>query len=247
MRVIRSITGQFPAVDNRSISDIDREISDELDFHLQMRAEENLRCGMSPEAAQRNAEIRFGNYDRIRSSCRRVLLGERIMWHRIQTVLIALLVLTVIGMGISMYQLQRANNSALGELAAAVRELSKPSTTRRPPANWLADRPHVVETSPARDAKNVDPDTAEIRVTFDKPMTDESWSWVRSSSNDFPESTGEVHYLDDMKTCVMPVQLEPGTKYTVWFNNSTYQNFKDADGRPAVPYLLNFTTRESTR
>ena len=247
MPKLESLVARLPSADDRTVADIDQEISDELQFHLQMRAEEGLRSGMSPDEARREAATRFGNYDQIRNSCRRVLLGERIMWQRIQTVLIALLVVAVVGMGLSMYQLQRANNTALTELAVAVHEMAKPSASPRRPANWLADRPHVVETSPAHNAKDVDPDTAEIRVTFDKPMTDESWSWVRSSSNDFPESTGEVHYLDDLKTCVMPVQLEPGKKYTVWFNNSTYQNFKDADGRPAVPYLLNFTTRESTR
>jgi RNA polymerase sigma-70 factor (ECF subfamily) len=247
MSKFESLAARLPSTDERSIADIDREISEELEFHLQMRAEENRRCGVSPEIARRNAEIRFGNYGQIRNSCRRVLLGERIMWQRIQTALIAMLIVTVVGIGMSMYQLQRANNSALAELAAAVHELSKPSAARRPQESWLADSPHVITTSPAHSAKDVDPDAAEIRVTFDRPMTDKSWSWVRSSSNDFPETTGEVHYLDDLKTCVMPVRLEPGKTYCVWFNNSTYQNFKDADGRPAVPYLLNFTTSESKR
>jgi hypothetical protein len=157
------------------------------------------------------------------------------------------LLLAVVGMGLSMYQFQCANNVALTELAAAVHELAKLPTSPQRPANWLAERPHVVETSPAYDANDVDPAITEIRVTFDKPMTDKSWSWVRSSSNEFPESAGEVHYLDGMKTCVMPVKLEAGKKYTVWFNTANYQNFKDADGRPAEPNLLTFTTRSETR
>jgi hypothetical protein len=45
----------------------------------------------------------------------------------------------------------------------------------------------------------------------------------------------------------MPVTLEPGTKYVVWFNTASYQNFKDTDGRPAEPYLLTFTTRPEMR
>jgi Big-like domain-containing protein len=244
MSKLESLAARLPSVDERSVADIDQEISDELDFHLQMRTEEGLRSGVSPEEARHKAAIRFGNYDQIRNSCRRVLLGERIMWQRIQTILIALLVIAVVGMGMSMYHVQRANNSALTELAAAVHEMAKPPAALRRPAAWLTDRPHVVETSPTHDAIDVDPDTAEIRVTFDKPMTDKSWSWCRSSSNDYPETTGEVHYLDDMKTCVMPVKLESGKKYTVWFNTANYQNFKDADGRPAEPDLLTFTTRQ---
>jgi hypothetical protein len=244
MSKLESLAARLPSANDRSVADIEQEISDELQFHLQMRAEEGLQTGMSPEEAHCAAAIRFGNYDQIRDSCRRVLLGERIIWQRIQTVLIAFLVVAVIGMGLSMYQLQRANNAALTQLATAVHEMAKVPASSQRSANWLADRPHVVETAPQHNAKDVDPATAEIRVTFDKPMTDQSWSWVRSSSNDFPESTGEVHYLDNMKTCVMPVKLEAGKKYTVWFNTANYQNFKDADGRPAEPHLLTFTTRE---
>ncbi len=85
---------------------------------------------------------------------------------------------------------------------------------------------------------------AEIRVTFNKPMADQSWSWVQLSNDSFPESTGEIHYMEDEKTCVMPVKLEPGKKYIIWLNSANYHNFKDSDGRPAEPYLLTFTTRK---
>jgi len=67
--------------------------------------------------------------------------------------------------------------------------------------------------------------------------------FLRSSPESYPEAAGEVHYLEGLKTCVMPVKLEPGTKYVVWFNTTDYQNFKDREGRPAVPQLLTFTTR----
>jgi Big-like domain-containing protein len=244
MSFIQRASTLLPPVDTRSIAVIEQEIVDELEFHLSMRTEDNLRTGASPDEAQRDALTRFGNFHRISKSCRRVLLGERIMLQRTQTILIALLVVAVIGMGASVYQLQRANNTALADLSAAVHQLAMPSTAQAHPANWLADRPRVAETSPAHDAKDIDPSTAEIRVTFDKAMADGCWSWVRSSPEAFPESTGEIHYLDDQKTCVMPVKLEPGKKYVVWFNTKNFQNFKDTDGRPAEPYQLTFTTRK---
>ena len=100
---------------------------------------------------------------------------------------------------------------------------------------------------PPNGATDVDPATNEIRVTFDKEMADECWSWVRSSPEAFPESTGDVHYLEDMKTCVMPVKLEPGTKYVVWFNTANYQNFKDREGRPAVPQSADLHDTQITR
>jgi predicted permease len=42
-------------------SRVDREIDDELRAHIEMRTEDNIRAGMSPEAARRDALVRFGN------------------------------------------------------------------------------------------------------------------------------------------------------------------------------------------
>jgi len=54
---------------------------------------------------------------------------------------------------------------------------------------------------------------------------------------------GKPKYEDDRRTCVLPVKLEPGKTYAIWVNSPKFRNFKDADGRPAVPYLLIFKTR----
>src|SRR5215475_6962740 len=45
---------------------IHKEIGDELQFHIDMRVEENIRRGMSPDEARRDAEQRFGNQTRIK-------------------------------------------------------------------------------------------------------------------------------------------------------------------------------------
>ena len=45
---------------------VHREIDEEMRFHLDMRAEENVRRGMSPEDARREAEKRFGRFTRIK-------------------------------------------------------------------------------------------------------------------------------------------------------------------------------------
>jgi predicted permease len=42
-------------------SRVDREIDAELKAHIEMRTEDNIRAGMSPEEAQRDALLRFGN------------------------------------------------------------------------------------------------------------------------------------------------------------------------------------------
>src|SRR5215475_10082942 len=45
---------------------IHQEITDELQFHIDMRVEENIRRGMSPDEARRDAERSFGNLTRIK-------------------------------------------------------------------------------------------------------------------------------------------------------------------------------------
>jgi RNA polymerase sigma-70 factor (ECF subfamily) len=48
--------------------------------------------------------------------------------------------------------------------------------------------------------------------------------------------------LDDKRTCVVQIALEPEKTYAVWLNSERNQNFKDSDNKPAVPYLLVFKT-----
>jgi hypothetical protein len=246
---VKTIAARSGASDSRSLREIDDEIQAELNFHLDCRTDEFVRAGMTPDAARRAAAERFGDLERIRKACRHSLAGERIMLQRLQTGLIVLLLLAVLGLGYQSFSSQRAHEAALANITQQLSRLTSKNsaaghaTVAIPPA-WESERPRVVETFPAGGATDVDPASNEIRVTFDKPMADGSWSWVRSSPEEFPESTGDVHYVEGLTTCVMPVKLEPDTKYVVWFNSANFQNFKDEDGRPAVPHLLTFTTRK---
>lgn len=104
--------------------------------------------------------------------------------------------------------------------------------------------PVVVKTVPEAGTNGVDPKLKEIKVTFSKEMTDGSWSWANFSPGNAPKVVGKPHYADDKRTCVLPVSLEPGRCYAIWVNTPRFQNFKDSEGRPAVPYLLYFETRE---
>jgi len=104
-------------------------------------------------------------------------------------------------------------------------------------------RPSVVKTIPQCGDTQVDPQTREISVTFSKEMMDGSWSWSTADEGEFPEIVGRPKYLADKKTCVVEVKLKPQTTYAVWFNSNKFGNFKDKDGRPAVPYLLVFETK----
>jgi len=103
--------------------------------------------------------------------------------------------------------------------------------------------PVVVKTVPESGANGVDPATTSIRVKFSKPMQDGSWSWSTAGKDTNPETTGKPKYEKDKRTCVLPVKLQPGKTYAFWLNSQKFRNFKDADGQPAVPYLLIFKTK----
>jgi hypothetical protein len=104
--------------------------------------------------------------------------------------------------------------------------------------------PSVVKTVPESGDKTVDAAaTTQIKVTFSKEMMDGSWSWAQKSKETFPQILGKPKYLDDKKTCVIDVKLEPKKTYVIWINTQKFGDFKDADGNPAVPYLLVFQTK----
>jgi RNA polymerase sigma-70 factor (ECF subfamily) len=104
--------------------------------------------------------------------------------------------------------------------------------------------PSVVKTVPQSGDTSVDATvTKQITVTFSKEMMDGSWSWATMSKETAPEIVGKPRYLDDKRTCVAEVKLEPKKTYVLWLNSKKFGNFKDAEGNAAVPYLLVFQTK----
>jgi serine/threonine protein kinase/cytochrome c-type biogenesis protein CcmH/NrfG len=105
--------------------------------------------------------------------------------------------------------------------------------------------PVVVETWPVSGARDVEPGVVEIRVRFSKAMADGGWSWSTAWQDSTPESVGNPNYEPDHRTCVLKVKLEPGRTYAWWLNSDQFKNFTDPAGRPAVPYLLIFQTKQN--
>jgi hypothetical protein len=103
--------------------------------------------------------------------------------------------------------------------------------------------PVVVKTVPEAGGKDVAAGVVEIRVTFSKEMADGSWSWATAWKDSTPEGVGKPHYDADQKTCVFKVKLEPGKTYGYWINSQSFKNFKDKQGRSAIPYLFVFQTK----
>lgn len=114
-------------------------------------------------------------------------------------------------------------------------------TTATPTVDTVA--PVVVKSVPEAGAKGVVAGVVEIKVTFSKEMADGSWSWSDAWKNSSPEIIGKPHYEADGKTCVLKVKLEPGKTYGYWINSQSFKNFKDRQGRSAVPYMLVFQTK----
>ncbi len=105
--------------------------------------------------------------------------------------------------------------------------------------------PSVVKTVPQAGDTDVDPALKEMTVTFSKNMkTNRMWAVCQISKETFPENAGQIHYQSDQRTCVVPVKLEPGKNYVVWFNRGQFNSFRDTENNPSVPYLLVFSTRK---
>ncbi len=105
--------------------------------------------------------------------------------------------------------------------------------------------PSVVKTVPPAGDTAVDPGLKEISVTFSKDMmTERMWAICQISKETYPESAGEIHYMADKRTCVMPVKLQPAKSYALWFNRGQFNSFRDTENNPAVPYQLVFETKK---
>jgi predicted permease len=123
MNLLRRITALFRR------SSIDREIDEELQAHLAMRAEDNVAAGMSPAAAARDARLRFGNptTTRERTEHADIALGIDSIWRDIRYAvrgyvnapMFAIVAITTLALGIGA-------NTAIFQLLNEVRLRSLP-------------------------------------------------------------------------------------------------------------------------
>ncbi|GEM_PF-2213116 len=103
--------------------------------------------------------------------------------------------------------------------------------------------PRVVSTSPANGAKEVDPATAEVTVTFDRDMGP-GFTW-NGNAPEYPFLPEGKAFWRDQRTCVLPVKLEPGRNYCVGLNtfSANQQSFRSVEGVRAIPTAIHFATR----
>ena len=237
MSLIESLASYWRLPDSRPTREIQAEIREELEFHLAMAEEANLEAGLGASEARQDALHRFGDLATIETTCRRIQLGERRILQRVQAALVVFIAIGLLSFGVQTYRYQIHRDAQITELRQSVQQLQDSLTMivgRAPPV--------VIDTYPVAGAVDVDPAASEIRVTFSKPMMDQSWSWCQTE-HPFPKSVGPIRYLPDQRTCVMPVKLEPSTQYVLSLNSPHHGNFKDEYGRAAEPYVLSFTTK----
>jgi len=101
--------------------------------------------------------------------------------------------------------------------------------------------PKVIETIPANNDRNVDPNLREMRFVFDQDMSHGGFSIVGGGPA-FPKVLGRPRWKDS-RTLTMRVQLVPDHEYKLSVNNASYQNCRNTRGEPATPYPVWFKTR----
>lgn len=96
--------------DSRPTPEIDAEIAEELQLHLDLLAEERERHGATPDDAKRQAAERFGDFDRYLRLCRVEKQGDIPMLKRVQAVSTVLLLVGVVWLAFHEF-VSRVNNA----------------------------------------------------------------------------------------------------------------------------------------
>lgn len=102
--------------------------------------------------------------------------------------------------------------------------------------------PRVVAVSPAQGAL-IAPGPFTLTVTYDRPMRDKSWSFVKVSDDSYPDCPGRPVQSADGRSFSLDCNAVAGKRYHIWFNRGDYRNFRAPDGTSAVPFGLRFAVR----
>lgn len=106
--------------DPRSERELEDDIDAEFAFHIEELEAELIEQGVPPEHAHDLARARFGNQAKLKQRCKRIALEERIMLQKINTVLMIVVMLAVVGVSIQMYFTQRHNSLALQDITTQI-------------------------------------------------------------------------------------------------------------------------------
>lgn len=103
-------------------------------------------------------------------------------------------------------------------------------------------RPKIISIIPANGDENVDPDLKAIKVVFDRPMADKSWSLVGGGPH-FPEIAGKCAFDSKRTTWTCPIKLKPDWTYRFMLNaRPNFMAFHSEKGIPLEPVTVSFKT-----
>jgi len=134
------------------------------------------------------------------------------------------------------------NSTSKAAAPQATAENASTSKAAQPPTPY----PQIAKTTPEIGATGVDPGVTEIRVTFDRDMS-QGMSWAGGGPEFPPVDKSRKAEWVDKRTCILPVTLKRGGYYRVGINSKSHQNFKAANGTATPPAAIFFTTKGATK
>jgi hypothetical protein len=102
----------------------------------------------------------------------------------------------------------------------------------------------VVSASPSSGSL-VPPGPTILRVEFDRPMRQDSYSITNAPGGAPPPVAGPPRFSADGRTFELPLSLQPDLTYALSVNSETHRNFRGLDGTTAAPHGIVFRTDRS--
>ena len=106
----------------RSVNEINNDIDDEIEFHIQCRMEDLRAEGMTHQQAETAARAAFGSQVSVRRQCQRINYGMRIWLNRIAILTLACCLAAIAFLGYQLTNERHRNRQLLLELENATAE-----------------------------------------------------------------------------------------------------------------------------
>ena len=193
MDIQQRIHHYFPWASTQTPAEIDAEIREELEFHLEMRTEENIAAGMSLEEARRDAQQRFGDFETHRTACRRITLWPSLIVARLQTALVVVLIGVVVYQGMLLLRLQKKHHAQIESLRQMVVDVQAASDSTSPAS---AVMPYVQFKQQPTPIASESPSSNVLSQWRSEDPTRQPWSdWqqLNSANESIPPTRKSTH------------------------------------------------------